>query len=313
MKHLGNESIKVLEILPEKAGFFAIFLQVLGNCEWCERNGYIPWVNFSDERCLYWSKDAHRGSINAWEYYFEPVSDYNLDSIKPEDLDIVSWAWYPHLDGGDGIGIYEGNSNWNDNPPLFYRKYVHELIIKYIKVKNYITEQVEDFFEARMKGNKVIGVHVRRTDSVADSFKRSPPLEEYVREVNHYIQFMKVRSHEEVIKIFLATDDAAILEKFRQIFSERLIYCPFTRSSNGEALHLNPEVNKPRAGEEVLVESLLLSRCDFLVHSRSNVSTSALYFNPDLDNIYITPRPPLPRLVKRIYRYLNSVLKIRLN
>lgn len=37
-------------------------------------------------------------------------------------------------------------------------------------------------------------------------------------------------------------------------------------------------------GEDVLVETMLLSRCNHFVHTISNVSTAALFFNPDLEH-----------------------------
>ena len=40
----------------------------------------------------------------------------------------------------------------------------------------------------------------------------------------------------------------------------------------------------PRAGEDVLIEVLLLSKCDFFIHTISQVSTAVLYFNPTLQH-----------------------------
>ena len=37
-----------------------------------------------------------------------------------------------------------------------------------------------------------------------------------------------------------------------------------------------------RKGEEVLLDALLLSRCDFLLHSASGVAEFAIYWNPAL-------------------------------
>jgi hypothetical protein len=112
----------------------------------------------------------------------------------------------------------------------------------------------------------------------------------------------------------LATDDLNVIGKFKEIFGERLIFCDnFTRSDSGEALHLSSSVNRPKIGEEVLIECLLLSKCNVLIHSRSNVASVALYINPDLSHIYIPPRPPLPRGIRRLYRYLNKYFKLRIS
>ena len=303
---------KILEIRSEKAGFFAIFLQVIGNLEWCEKNNYKPWVNFSDQNCLYWVEDGYRGTKNAWEYYFENVSDYCPENVESDGVEVLTWNWY-NPPNEDGIGLDNWDSKWNDEPPLFYRKYVNKLIVKYIRIKDYIEKQVNEFFAESMNNGKICGVHVRRTDSVADLSKRSPFLNQYIKEVNHYIKHVELKENNSKVKVFLATDDAKVLEEFRKTFGNRLIYCDFTRSSSGEALHISSKVNKPKVGEEVLIECLLLSKCDFLIHSRSNVSSAALYINPELDHIYIQPRPPLPPGIKGLYRYLNAFLKLRLS
>jgi hypothetical protein len=140
---------------------------------------------------LYWSKEGYRGSKNVWEYYFEPVSDFDPKLVDLNAVEILSWSWYsPPDENGNGIGIYQGDSKWNDCPPLFYRKYVNQFILKYVRLKEYIETQVNDFFTENMSGELVCGVHVRRTDSVADIYKRTPPLNQYIKEINRYITYI---------------------------------------------------------------------------------------------------------------------------
>jgi len=43
----------------------------------------------------------------------------------------------------------------------------------------------------------------------------------------------------------------------------------------------------PKHGEEVLIETILLSRCDHLICTDSNVAASALYFNADMSVDYL--------------------------
>jgi len=69
-----------------------------------------------------------------------------------------------------------------------------------------------------------------------------------------------------------------------------VLYYDSYRSLSHKALHIkNPAVkNRALMGEQVLIEAKLLSLCDFLIHSVSNVSLAALFFNPHLQNIYLS-------------------------
>jgi Flp pilus assembly secretin CpaC len=54
-------------------------------------------------------------------------------------------------------------------------------------------------------------------------------------------------------------------------------------------LHNNSDLNRALLGEEVIIEAMLLSKCNFLIHGPSNVTTAVLVLNPYLKhvNIYI--------------------------
>lgn len=302
---------KILVITPRPVGFFSLVLQVLGNVEWCERSDYIPIVRFCDETCLYWRQEGYRGFTNAWEYYFEPVAKLGNKNIDFQPNNVIIHNGYNPVEGY-GIGFVDGTSKWNDQPPRFYRVFVNRLMEKYIHVKSYIETQVNDFYLKNMEGKNICGVHVRTTDSNDDLDKRPPLLREYLEEVTLYIKYAELLANDQDVKVFLATDDATVFEEFKDKFGEKLLCCDFTRSLDGTALHLAPDINKPKAGEEVLIEALLLAKCDFLIHSRSNVSSFALYKNPSLDHSYITPRTPLNPMTQKMYRYLHKLFKVKL-
>jgi len=43
----------------------------------------------------------------------------------------------------------------------------------------------------------------------------------------------------------------------------------------------------PKHGEECLIESILLSKCNHLICTDSNVAAGAMYLNPDATNTYL--------------------------
>lgn len=42
-----------------------------------------------------------------------------------------------------------------------------------------------------------------------------------------------------------------------------------------------------RDAEQVLIEAILLSKCDHFIHTPSQLSTAVLYFNPELSHTLI--------------------------
>ncbi len=87
-------------------------------------------------------------------------------------------------------------------------------------------------------------------------------------------------------KVFLATDTQITVNKFRAKYSDKLITYDAKRSDEGNSPHL--QFGGAELGEQVLIESVLLSKTDFLIHGISNVAFAALCFNPNLPhkNIY---------------------------
>ena len=86
-------------------------------------------------------------------------------------------------------------------------------------------------------------------------------------------------------RIFLATDDAEAVDAFRDAFGSRLIVqdnVKRTTASEREVHFGDWQTLSLADAEDVLVDTLLLSRCNLLVHASSSVSTMASLLNPDL-------------------------------
>ena len=85
-------------------------------------------------------------------------------------------------------------------------------------------------------------------------------------------------------KVFVASDNFESIDRLRVIFGDRIIFYDVkfrTKNYKDPVLCYNVD-DKLLHGEEVLVESHLLSMCKHLVCINSNVSLNALYINPNL-------------------------------
>ena len=81
--------------------------------------------------------------------------------------------------------------------------------------------------------------------------------------------------------LFVATDDESIANYMAAHYRDAVNY-ECHRSGDGSPVHLNPKTMGRQIGEEVLIDALLLSRCQFFVASPSNVSSMVTYWNPEL-------------------------------
>jgi hypothetical protein len=242
------------------AGFFSNFCAVMNHLEICEQNNLTPVVYWHKES-RYFIPEGFNGSRNAWEYYFEPVS-----ALKHIPGDQIHWDFFT------GSTLFGEKSIYN------VREKAHRLIKKYIKVNAIVQKKVDDFYNTYLAGKKVIGIHYRGTDKCEEV--KQVPFETYIEEINKYADY----------QIFVASDDQKFIATIKQLYKERVVAYNCCRSSDGKPIHrYKPENAQSMAqlGEDVLVEALLLSRCELLIHSLSNVSTVALYFNPVIEHLLL--------------------------
>lgn len=276
-------------------GFFAEFLFVINHLQYCEATNKIPIV-YWDSQFAYHSKDGYNGSTNCWEYYFEPVSNQKRNSTdylhRQEVYNRFTSVWWycQYLDNihllnreeqKSIVGVPLPFALAGDNkffPTDFghlysknLRHYVKSLIDKYIKIKPSVQNKIDSFVNSQMKGKHVVGIHLR--GSFIYNEVGTVPLELLCEEAN------KVAKEGTIF--FVATDQAPLLEAAKRHLKGKVVAYNAYRQDKTTS-PMRPGQWPPEMGEDVLIETVLLSKCDHFVHTISNVSTSALYFNPNL-------------------------------
>lgn len=241
-------------------GFFAAFFVVLNHLDWCQNNNKIP-VVYWDERSRYHNPNGFDGQTNVWEYYFKPVSQ--LSYKKGDELHneySFGWRCFNHL---------ATNQNMRNN--------AHILIEKYIKIKPSIKKKINSLFKKYIAHKPTIAIHLRGTDKHLEIPPVSP--EEIIKVALMHVQ---PDTH-----FFIACDDQQLLQKMRELLHPyQVTYYNCYRSNDGIPIHYKCP-NPAQSGLDVLIEVLLMARCDILVHNISNVSTAVLYFNPDMEHVVV--------------------------
>ncbi|MGE0206439.1 MAG: hypothetical protein AB7R69_01170 [Candidatus Babeliales bacterium] len=249
------------------AGLFSNIFGVVSHLIWCEEKGLDLVVHWNRAPAYYKVSGTYNGSDNIWEYYFYPVSEaqYNSGDVIHEDYVTP-----------DGQAIPCGYIGYEQNFSYEYRSFINSYIEKYIHIKPQISAKIDDFYHKNMQGKKTVGIHVRRTDH-----NEAPriPLKQYIEEASKHkgAQFL------------VATDDQRVLDELKKKLPGKVIYYDSYRSLDDTGLHIwNQQVkNRALMGEQVLIETQLLSKCDHFIHGVSNVALAALFFNPHLQHSYL--------------------------
>lgn len=247
-----------LGIIPSNGnGFFSNIRGTIAAMYECDIKNITPYVNWSSS--IY--KDNKHGD-NVWEYYFEQIGDSKTkNKIKVPQ-----------------------NREWKRES--YARERMNSMIKKYVKIKQPILDKIDNFWVSNVnEGNKVLGVHLRMTDKFNCTSHGEPKTGKPVN-VDIYIDHIKkyIEKEGDEVKIFLATDSKDGINKMVSTFGDKLFYRDdVIRSTGSKSVHHGMGGDNYKKGEDVLIDCILLSKCDFLFKGISNVALGALFFNENLE------------------------------
>jgi hypothetical protein len=281
-------------------GFFAEFLWALNHIHYCMTHHKIPVIYWSSS-FSYYSSTGYNGSTNCWEYYFEPVSPhayypgdpihtpifYQHDNNFSTLWDYVQYVQNLHLlssaDEVKAVKLSNYNFLYNGTYPVGqhlynknFRKYVKQGILDpYVRIKKPIQNTINNFYAQNMHGKRTIGLHLRGKFIGNES--------PYV-ETTIFLNYVNQHFADGRTQFFVSTDQKHLLEEARRVLNGKVIAYESQRFDTTTSPIAGQEKLHPILGENVLIEAVLLSLCDHIVHGLSNVSTAALYFNPNVSH-----------------------------
>lgn len=219
-------------------------------------------VNYRNKGIYYEQKKG----LNWWTYYFKPLK---LGNTKNATKSILSSQGHVDL----------ALKTLYDLP----KERIHSLIKKYIKVRKPINKEINRFVKNNFGDSFIIGVHYRGTDK---NVVEAPRLK-YERLYEAVVKLIG-EVNQPNYRIFIATDEAQLIDYMKAQFPDRIVCLPAIRSSDGNPLHYAAD-NKYRKGKEAVMDCLLLSRCHYLIRTSSNLSLCSTYFNPNIPVLLLNP------------------------
>ena len=210
-------------------------------------------------RSLYYDP-GYLDTNNVWEYYFEQPS--NLDSSEGCDPIFYDVNRAKKL----VFGLKNGRYSIQSDLKVF--KMAKKLVEENIRFKPHIISKVDDFVNTNFKEEKILGVHVRGGAHLITGHGKGQSgkldLKHYFRNIN--------KQFADYTKLFLMTADGGIREIFKSEYGAKLLFFPGVISPGigKEAEKQNMDKNYLK-GETAIIESILLSKCDKMILTGSNL------------------------------------------
>ncbi len=226
----------------------------------------VEWGNTA----TYYDAGMDQITMNTFEYYFDPVSRINFKDVK---------YCRNVIEGNIGHGYfctkrlngYDMQQDEVEELGNVYKKHIH--------LNNKTSKYIESQIEYMLGNKKTLAVHVRGTD-FNQGYKDHPTV---VPPMEYLIKTRDLYSNGEYDRVFLATDDANVLELFIQEFKDKLLYYTDVMRATGCTIPVAIFNNRPfhyyRLGLEVLRDIYTLANCESLICSRSGVAFAARYIN----------------------------------
>lgn len=275
-------------------GFWSDVNHVLGQLLLAEITGRIPVVHWGANSLF--SDDPND---DAFHHFFEPVSPFTVDDLAARAASFHPPKWRAGNLRQENLNKFEGP--WSRSSSLFTFERNEEVVVsdfhhavndlapwippghplaglgtdelflhlyrRHLRVRPEILARAERFHQERLAGRPTIALHVRGGDKGGEDPGLARLNALYLPELERQLAALPAA------RIFLITDDLAILDGYRERFGERLVHTAATRTGNEQGVHYQRQQSRRALGEEVLIDALLAARCDrFIGNGLSNVS-----------------------------------------
>ena len=260
------------------AGNLLLICQAIVNNLEKSENINIDWYSLGN--CIVYDKlySIDTQVINPFEYYFiQKYKNSNNNKRRP------FYKVCKNL-------LYAKSNSLNSDLYKLCKKKFYENF----KLKKEIQDEVDDFYNKNLKNKNVLGIQVRLTDMVY--YHNVPGIKYFINKTFDILKSKKIDT------IFIASDSEFTINKFKQVFPNINIYyqknimrsvkekdCvqPQDRINYENNIFNNRKYHNYLNGKEVLMDILLLSKCDYFLRSHSSVSDTAIILNENIKEIFV--------------------------
>ncbi len=146
------------------------------------------------------------------------------------------------------------------------------LIKKYLTPKQYVLDEIDEFFERHLADGPFIAVHIRGSDKLREQKLLAQINQSYFGKIDDLIDN---NSH----RIFVLTDDTRLLSSIISMYGDRVIYTQCQRTASDVGVHYQQlSQGRVRIGVEVMKDVYLAARANWFVgNGQTNPSCMIAY------------------------------------
>ncbi|XP_066300456.1 uncharacterized protein [Branchiostoma lanceolatum] len=281
-------------------GFASVLLQTIDDLTTCLTRGLTPTV-------IWMACDSCGPSgpgRNYWTWYFEAINPGIENRTETRVCMGISREYfkltsaYPRRPGAEGKLVDFRFADMENKISSYFqpitaeiRALVSYVISGYIKPAPRVRKMVDTFYQSFMAERINIGVHVRLLEEHVEEMiimgQKTPKLQDFLRATKHIMDDIKTEQGDKEVRIFLASDRADVIASFEEEFGKANVV--HTTAFRGEEMdkRLEDRVWGRHLGDQVFMDILLMSKCDYLIHDESNVASVAYYFNPNIQSFFV--------------------------
>ncbi len=280
-------------------GFWSDVCHVLGQLLVAEITGRTPVVHWGSNSLF--GDDA---GVNAFEHFFETISESRVEDLQTEDFDIWPPKWNQrnltegeiNKWGGEFSRVYgvyllgrpervvvsDFHTGVVDLKPwipighhlhgLSVDELYRYLVRRYLRPSKAVADTVDRYFEESLASTDFLAVHVRGSDKVIEMNNIDQVKMQYKEVIDRYLADYNFQ------KIFMMTDDSRILEYFRELYGNKIIFTDCRRTNSAEGIHYQAVPIRRQLGIEVAVDAYIAARARvFIGNGLSNPSLIVRY------------------------------------
>lgn len=251
-KKNGNKKFLIIASSDPMQGWGNILLRVWGGIAYAYSHDMIPVIDMKNLKNQYLPEKL-LGKHNAWDDFFEPVSEYDLEEAYESENVILS-----------GIDTH------------IYGRMRADCTVYKKNISNQINETYKTLFP---RNGKILGVVYRGTDyNRAYRHKASGDLDKFIIYIRKYISRIKYDY------IFLATEVEEATGRFKEEFGDKVFWVEQERYKSSERrwlylIHFNRENDELKRGMEYITVLDLLSKCGAIVGPNTGTVRAAIVLN----------------------------------
>lgn len=265
-------------------GFFSNYRICLEQLiDYHEKNGDgIPYINWDKTT---WIEGFNPFESKEFKTSYNPFDDW-FDQDVPSSTDLIVKCTNPPRPDI----INHAEHYFYDKIQLTRQQSIDNL---YIKPKKYILQKINDIYENELKGHNVLGVMARGTEyNLHHPMYGVFGVDDYIKEIDLILQ-----KNPEITKLFIVSEDTEYIDKISKAFpSNYFLPNVFRRTDESmeyiNTVHCWPNVSNKRdnncrlLGEEVIIQTKLLGKCNYLFGRLSGVFAGAVLWNENIKQIF---------------------------